>query len=265
MKRKHLFLPAAVGMLLVLMAWLTPMSAEGFSDFGDGEKKCTDCHTLDVPEASEILKDTVREVKDVAPAHVSGLFAISVTGNDGRSGLIYMDYSKKYIISGVTVRLEDKQNITRAEMMDLNRVDTSSIPVEDSLVVGNPKAPKKAFLFTDPLCPFCKKLHPELKKAVEADPELVFFIKLLPLPGLHPDSVRISKTIMCENSLELLESSFAGEKTPDPKCESDVIDRITNLAKELGISATPTLVLPDGRIAPGYRPAEKILEMINEK
>jgi len=258
-----IFLPMVLGMTLFLGTGLNPDAAEGFSGSVDGTKSCMDCHQLETDEAGRLLKNFVREVREVSQAHVPGLFAVNVVGNDGRPGLIYVDYSGKYIISGVTVRIEDRQNISRMEMMDMNRVDINSIPLEGSLVVGDPKAPLKAFLFTDPLCPFCKKLHPELKKVVEADPGIVFFIKMLPLPGLHPDSVRISRTIMCENSLLILEDSFAGKKIPDPDCESDVIDRTIELAGSLGITATPTLVLPDGRVAPGYKPADQILSLIN--
>lgn len=252
-----------LGMILYLGTGLSPDATGGFSGPRDETKSCSDCHSLEIDEATRLLQDFVREVREVGQAHVPGLFAVSVVGNDGRPGLIYVDYSGKYIISGVTVRVEDRQNISRVEMMDMNRVDITSIPLEGSLVLGDPKAPRKVFLFTEPLCPFCKKLHPELKKVVEADPGIAFFIKMLPLPGLHPDSSRISRTIMCENSLQLLEDSFAGKKIPNPGCKSDVIDRTIELAGSLGITATPTLVLPDGRVAPGYKPADQILSLIN--
>jgi len=265
MRYGRILLPVMLGMTLCLGTGLNPDAAGGFSGPVNETKSCSDCHSLEAGEAARLLKDFVREVREVSQAYVPGLFAVSVMGNDGRPGLIYVDYSGKYIISGVTVRIEDRQNISRMEMMDMNRVDTASIPLEGSLVVGDPEAPLKAFLFTDPLCPFCKKLHPELKKVVEADPGIVFFIKMLPLPGLHPDSVRISKTIMCENSLQILEDSFEGKKIPDPACESDVIDRTIELAGSLGITATPTLVLPDGRVAPGYKPADQLLSLIKEK
>jgi thiol:disulfide interchange protein DsbC len=228
-----------------------------------GKGDCAACHTMTNREAAILLKDMVRDVHSVSLAQVPGLFAARVTGKDGRSGLLYIDFSKRHIISGVTVSIADKRNISKIEMMNLHRVDTAAIPVQDSLVIGNPKGKKKVFLFTDPLCPFCKKLHPELKKVVQDDPAVVFFIKLMPLTSLHPDSLRISRTIMCEKSLELLETSFKGGKVPDPKCESEIIDRTIELARSLGIGSTPTLVLPDGRIVPGYRPAKDILDLIN--
>jgi len=147
-------------------------------------------------------------------------------------------------------------------MTRLRRVDPASIPLRDSLVIGDPGASRKIILFTDPQCPFCKKLHPELEEVLKKDPDVVFFVKMLPLVNIHPDSHRIARTILCEKSVKLLEDSFAGRKIPDPTCQSDAVDKTLELAQELGIDSTPTLVFPDGRIIPGYRPAAAILELL---
>jgi thiol:disulfide interchange protein DsbC len=262
---KHgVFLKAGTASLILFLSiCLIHGTAAGFGVQDRDGRKCAECHTLTTQEAAGLLKGIVKNVHEVGLARTPGLFAASVTGKDGRSGLIYIDFSKSYIISGVTVSLSDRRNISKVEMMNLTRVDTGAIPLEDSLVVGNPEAGKKVFLFTDPQCPFCKKLHPELKKVVQSDPGVVFFIKLMPLVSLHPDSMRISRTIMCEKSVRLLEESFEGKKVADPSCDSDIVDRTIGLARALGIGSTPTLILPDGRMAPGYRPAEEILKLLD--
>ena len=262
--RHHFFSAALTAtVILVLAVSIFPLTAMGFGGSAREGENCSGCHTITSREAADLLKDVVRDVHEVGFAHVPGLFAARVTGKDGRSGLVYIDFSKSYIISGVTVSISDKRNVSKIEMMNLNRVDTAAIPLEDSLVIGNPRAEKKVILFTDPQCPFCKKLHPELKKVVQADPGVVFFIKKLPLVSLQPDSLRISKNIICEKIVKLLETSFMGGKVPDPECSSDIIDRTIGLARRLGIGSTPTLVLPDGRVAPGYRTAKDILRLIN--
>ena len=250
---------------LLLLTGVMPASVNGFPGEKMEGKDCSSCHTITAEEASVLLKDIVKSVENIGYARIPGLFTASVIGLDGRSGLLYIDFSKKHIISGVTVRIQDRQNISTKEMMELVRVDVSAITDENSVILGNPKASKKVYVFTDPQCPFCKKLHPELRKATQLDKDLVFYIKLMPLVNLHPDAYRISKAVMCEKSLKLLEDSFADKKIPDPTCETDAVDLTIQLARELGISSTPTLVLPDGRIAPGNRPAEKIIELVNGK
>jgi thiol:disulfide interchange protein DsbC len=64
--------------------------------------------------------------------------------------------------------------------------------------------------------------------------------------------------------MDYLELSFAGKPVPAPNCELPVVDQTIELARELGIRSTPTLVMPDGRVLPGYRKAEAILAIISE-
>jgi len=259
--RSRIILLAAVTLLLISL----PSLSFAFVGSGCGEGQCADCHAIDVQETKDILKDLVNEVHGVDFSEVPGLFIVDATGNNGKRGLLYMDFSKSYIVVGTTISIADKGNVNQREITRLRRVDLTTIPLADSIVVGDPGASKKMILFTDPQCPYCQKLHPELKKVVEADPDVVFFIKLMPLVKLHPEAYKISKTILCEKSLQLLEDSFAGKQIPEPSCESDAVDRTLKLAQDLGIGSTPTLILPDGRLAPGYRPAEAILELLEKK
>jgi thiol:disulfide interchange protein DsbC len=239
-----------------------PSFTYAFGGGACGEGKCSDCHSIEIQETKEILKDLVKDVHAVDFSEVPGLFIVDATGKNGQRGMLYMDFSKSYIVAGNFLSIADKTNVSKREITRLRRVDLTTIPLTDSLVVGDPGAPKKLILFTDPQCPYCKKLHPELKKVVDADPDVVFFIKLMPLVKIHPDAYRISKAILCEGKLELLEDSFAGKPVPEPSCESDAVDRTLKLAQSLGIGSTPMLILPDGRMVPGYRPAEDILKMI---
>lgn len=263
MNRRPLRSSALIFFTLTILITTLPSLTHAFGEKGCGEGKCSDCHSIEIQETKEILKDLVREVHGVDFSEVPGLFIVDATGNNGKRGMLYMDFSKSYIVAGNFLSIADKTNVSKREMIKLRRVDLTTIPLTDSLVIGDPGAPKKLIVFTDPQCPYCEKLHPELKKVVEADPDIVFFIKLMPLVKLHPDSYRISKTILCEESLELLEDSFAGKPIPEPTCESDAVDRTLKLAQDLGIGSTPTLILPDGRIAPGYRPAEEIIKLLN--
>ena len=246
------------------MLTLLPSISYSFKNSGSTDGECSKCHSITPLEAKEILKGIVDEVHAVDLSVVPGLYIIDATGNNGKRGIIYMDFGKNYIVSGSFMSIADRKNVTKMEMIQLHSVDITTIPLTDSIVIGDRGAPKKMILFTDPQCPFCRKFHPELKKVVEADPDVVIFIKMMPLASLHPDSPRIARAILCAESLQMLEDSFAGKKIPDPTCESDAVDRTIKLARDLGIGSTPTLILPDGRVAPGYRPAEEVLDLLKE-
>ena len=264
MKRKTFRFSALFFCTAAIMLFFLPSFAHAFGEGGCGEGNCADCHSIEIQETREILKDLVKEVHAVDFSDVPGLFIVDATGKNGKRGMLYMDFSKSYIAAGSFISIADKKDVSRSEITRLRRVDITTIPLADSLVIGNPGAPKKLILFTDPQCPYCEKIHPELKKVVKADPDVVFFVKLMPLVKLHPDAYKISKAILCEESLQLLEDSFAGKPIPEPSCESDAVDRTLKLGQDLGIGSTPTLILPDGRLAPGYRPAEAILELLKK-
>jgi thiol:disulfide interchange protein DsbC len=251
--------------LILCIALLLPTGASAFGTGGCGEGACSECHSIDTQETKELLKDIVSDVHAADFADVPGLFVVDITDKKGNRGIVYMDFSKSYLLFGKMgiMRIADGQNVSRRDLMRLRKVDPTTLPLTDSLVLGNKDAPKKVILFTDPKCPYCEKLHPELKKVVEADPSIVFFIKMLPLVKIHPESYDIARTILCENDLTLLEDSFAKKAVPPPTCESDAVDRTLKLAQSLGIGSTPTMILPDGRISPGYLPADKLLELIN--
>ena len=84
---------------------------------------------------------------------------------------------------------------------------------------------------------------------------------MYPLP-MHKDAYDKAKAIVCEKSLALLEDAFEKKPLPKPKCETTVIDENIKLAQKLGISGTPAMILPDGKIVPGAMDAKTLIEKI---
>lgn len=237
-------------------------SAFAMSPEGCGTTTCADCHSLTITETEVLLGSLVDRVNRVEFAEVPGMWAVEVE-KDQQKLPIYIDFSKRYLVSGNVIRLDDGENLTRKRSEQMNRIDVGKIPLADALLLGSASAKTQIIVFTDPECPYCKKLHDELKEVVRRDPEVAFLIKLYPLK-MHPNAYDISKSIVCNNSMEYLELSFAGKPVPAPNCEIPVIDQTIALAKELGIRSTPTLIMPDGRIIPGYRKADAILTIISD-
>jgi len=248
------FLPV----LLLVLLFSTPAIA--FMEGGCGAGKCADCHSLTVAEANRLLGDGVDRVLRVEEAEMPGVWAVEVEKNHQKFPL-YVDYSKSYVVSGNIIRIADKKNVTQERMARSNSIDVGRIPLEDALLLGSPTAKTRVIVFTDPECPYCRKLHAELKQVVAADPQIAFYIKLFPL-AMHPNADSIARSIVCAHSLELLEASFAGQPVPPPLCSGQEVDDTLKLAAELGIRSTPTLVLPDGKILPGYRQADDLLILL---
>lgn len=208
----------------------------------------------------QALKDIQGEVVAVAPSEVLGLYQVTVKMQD-RNIPVYLDSTGTYMISGNIIDLKQRRNLTEELFRRINPVDVSSIPLDDALTLGNPDAEQQIIVFTDPHCPYCSQLHKVLYEAIEADPNLVFQIKLLPL---QQSSQRVAQTILCNKSMDQLEQAFAGEALPEPGCQTDDLQQNQALAQSLQISGTPTLVLPNGQIYAGYRPLDDLLQLIRD-
>lgn len=153
---------------------------------------------------------------------------------------------------------------SRKQTATPGRVRVSRIPLQDAVELGDPAARYRIIVFADPVCPYCRKLLPELKKVIRKRPDIAFFIKLLPLK-IHPDAYNKARAIICARSVRLLEDSLAGKPIPLPVCRTDQVAKNIALADKLGINSTPTLVFPDGQVAPGYRRADDIIRQLNKR
>jgi len=100
-----------------------------------------------------------------------------------------------------------------------------------------------------------------MKTIIEERKDIAFYIKLVPLRS-HSEAYEKSKTIVCEKSLALLEAAHEKKPLPKPSCETTVIDENIKLAEKLGITSLPSIVLPGGRVFPGYRDAKSLIELI---
>ena len=103
-----------------------------------------------------------------------------------------------------------------------------------------------------------------MKKVIKERKDIAFYIKLYPLP-MHKDAYAKAKAIVCEKSLSLLEDAFERKPLPAPKCESTAIDDNIKLAQKLGITGTLAIIMPDGRLIPGYLEADALIKQIDKK
>jgi len=136
-------------LVLLLTVLFAPFSTlHAFSEKG---QDCSKCHTLSTDEASALLKDLIPNVKvsGIMASPVKGMWEVDVEAN-GKKGLVYVDFSKKFLISGGIINIKEKKNLSQDRMAELNRIDLSKIPLDDALVMGDKEAKKKVIVFDDP-------------------------------------------------------------------------------------------------------------------
>jgi hypothetical protein len=139
-----------------------------------------DCRIVTTGEkdAEKILKKVfpAGNLLDVKLSPVGGLWQLDIEA-EGKRGSLYLDFSRKHMINGQIVPLEAL------------KVNFSKISLTEALVMGPKTATKKIVVFTDPDCPFCKKLHEEMKLVIEKRKDIAFYLILYPLP-MHKDAYK---------------------------------------------------------------------------
>lgn len=233
--------------MIVLCLCLLPVSSFAFGDAGCGAGECSDCHSLTVDEAFKLLPPGADGVNSVEFSEVGGLWEVKGQAR-GQMFTVYVDYSKQYLIAGNVLRIRDGVDISRS-------IDVSGLTPEGSFLVGDANAPVQVYVFTDPKCSHCRQLHHELYTVVEKLPQVAFRVKLMALLT----DIKTVNSIVCSGSIQVLEDAMADKPVAELTCGSSVTDATMAFAKKWNIRSTPTLVLPDGKVLPGGRPADVLV------
>lgn len=259
---KKVLLALAVGTGVTLLGGV---GAYSFQDNGCGAGECGNCHALGREEAAGILAGMVDNVLGVEMSPAKGLWVVDIV-KDGRKIPVYLDFSKRHLISGQMIRLGTKENLTEQRFTKLNqiRVDVSQIPLDDAIVIGKPGAPRKVIVFSDIDCHFCANLHREMKIVAGKDPSIAFHVKLYSRNN-NPAVTERTKAVICSKSPKLLDDAYEGKPIPPPICKTESPLDTLRLAEKLNIRGTPTVVLPDGRMVGGYKTADALIKLLAEE
>ncbi len=250
-----------MAVLAAALATASPAQSYLGIEMGEGAD-CSQCHVLSFDEATEMVKSVNSEIEvmEIKQSPVAGLWEITILAR-GKRGIAYIDFPKTHIITGSIIDVSSSLNLTNKRLYEISKVEFSDIPLEDALILGNPEARFKAIVFNDPDCPYCKNLHREMRSLVEEYEDIAFYIKLLPLK-VHPTAYKKAKAIVCLRSMALLERSYDGRPLPEPTCETTEVDDTIELAEQLGIATTPTIILPDGGVVQGFKDRETLLDLV---
>ncbi len=247
------------------MFLLIPLIARGFGAEHPGcGGDCKECHSMERKEAEAIIKKGIPSgiVTDVKMAMVPGLWQIDFSAN-GKPGAVFVDFSKKHLL--VVQQIVSLEELGKPG--ELKKVDFSRLPLRDALVMGPKQAKKKVAIFTDPDCPYCRKLHVELKRLLAKRHDVAFYIFLRPLPMHGQDALEKSQAVLCSKSLKLLDAALSGKPVSKPTCTTAAaeVEKNNNLANSLGLRGTPSLVREDGMVNFGVLPADQLSAWIDGK
>ncbi|PRZ44854.1 thiol:disulfide interchange protein DsbC [Paraburkholderia fungorum] len=202
------------------------------------------------------------------------------------------------IVTGNVIDLRTGQNLTHAlQLANRPKIDITQLDLKDAIKFGS--GTRKLYVFSDPDCPYCRRLDPELSQLKD----VTIYLFPFPLAQLHPNAPGIAEAVWCQKDRaaawseyqELAREAYAapaaaaqiGDEEAEYKARGDRLlsswhdylhahhqpDQPTcdnpiarNLAfgEKWGINGTPALIFEDGTLMPGLAPTARIAAQLDQ-
>ena len=192
------------------------------------------------------------KVESVAKTPFPGLYEVFVDGQ-----ILYTnDNFSWFIAEGRLVDAKTRKELTSSRLEELTKVDFDSLPLDQAIKIVRGNGSRKVAVFSDPDCPFCKKLE---QKELLPLTDVTIYTFLFPLES-HPDAANKSKAIWCATDRVKAWNDWIlnGQVAKGgANCETP-LDKNAALGRKLGITSTPTLIFEDGKRMLGAYPSAEI-------
>ena len=179
-----------------------------------------------------------------------GVFEVVMGAN-----LAYVDETGQYFMFGHFYDMKAQRDITAERKDSLARIDFAALPLADALKEVRGTGARTLAIFSDPDCPYCRRLEAEIKGLTD----VTIYTFLMPIASLHPEARSKAIAVWCSkdriaawHALMWRDEKVSARDCPHP------VDRNVALGDRLGVSGTPTLVAGDGRVLPGAASSAQI-------
>lgn len=134
---------------------------------------------------------------------------------------------------------------------------------EAGMVVFSPNYVKSTItVFTDTSCGYCVKLHREIAQLVAGGVKVRYLG--YPRAGTNSRSFETLVSIWCAvDPRRTMTDAKMGRPIKTRTCQTQIGQHIA-AGKRIGIRGTPTIVLEDGSVVPGYVPARELIAISNQ-
>jgi thiol:disulfide interchange protein DsbC len=202
-------------------------------------------------------------VESITKTPYLGLYEMLVDGE-----VVYTDPDFNYLIVGSIIETKTRTNLTDARQREIEdkKLKRLAFPFEQlpfELAIKKVKGDgsRKVAVFSDPDCPFCRKLERDIEKITD----VTIYIFLFPIEQLHPKAPEMSRAIWCASDRVKAwdEYMLKGAAPKSAKCDNPV-DKIVSYGQSKKISGTPTIFFADGKRVPGAIPAERFEEFLSK-
>ncbi|MCK7460122.1 thioredoxin fold domain-containing protein [Idiomarina aminovorans] len=199
------------------------------------------------------------EVLSTEPGEIDG-YIRAITNQ----GMFYVSDNGERLISGNVFDItgSEPENLSEAAMAKV-RLKMLKGFTDDMIVYPAENEKYQVTIFTDTTCGYCQRLH-ENMGSYHAEGITIKYLAF-PRGGMDSKGGRQLQTVWCADDKKSAISAFKDEKnySGSSSCSNPVAEHY-QLGKSFGVTGTPAIVLPDGRLIPGAVPASRLAAEIRK-
>ena len=202
-----------------------------------------------IPQIAGTLKKYFPEIsaQDISESQVPGIFQVT----RGPS-IVYVTQNGRYIFSGDIIDLDNQfENITEQARKKARVTAIDTIRQKDAIIFPAKNPKHTVTVFTDLDCGYCRKFHQQIK----AYNDKGITVQYLAFPRTGPDTESYKKavSVWCsENKNQALTLAKQGKPLNSKLCDTHHVYQQFQMGILMGVQGTPTIILEDGFVVPGY-------------
>ena len=199
------------------------------------------------------------EAKDVRPAGVPGMYEVELSDDQ----YLYVTEDVRYMLlgnlyelaeEGVVAITEGRRRTKRLRLMTEDAAEEAlAFPPEDDVKAS-------VLVFTDTDCGYCRRMHTAIDEYQAHGIEVRYLA--YPRAGVGSATYDNMVSAWCaDDPKDALTALKRGEDIPPKSCVNPVAEQY-ELGRKVGITGTPSILLPDGDLLPGLVSAEQLAERL---
>ncbi|MCP8898007.1 thioredoxin fold domain-containing protein [Gilvimarinus xylanilyticus] len=198
----------------------------------------------------------------VRPSVIEGLYNVQVIG--GPSLMVSAD--GKYAIMGdaYTFTAAGLEPVQDPYLLNARKEFVSSLKPGDTIDFAPDDETKHvAYVFTDVDCGYCRRLHSQMDDYNDEGIEIRYLA--YPRAGENsPSAAKLESAWCADDPNAALDKLKNLEDVEPASCDAPIAQQFLK-GGELGVTGTPSILLPDGRLFVGYLPPDRLLQNIEQE
>lgn len=178
--------------------------------------------------------------------------------------IIYISADGRYMFEGDLYDLKNRVNLTETKR-NVGRAKIVRDMDEKNMIVFSPEADKLKYTitaFTDIDCGYCRKMHKQIKEYNALGIAMRYMA--YPRSGVDTPSYFKAVSVWCADDKQAaMTKAKSGENLPKVECDNPIKDHM-EAAKLVGVTGTPTMVLENGRVIPGYVEPKRLIKILEQ-